>query len=341
MVTDVSATEVALDPEWLPHAFETNGRLAAVFVPRELRAKLLFLTDGQFKGAFRKASVEAEAVASACAAAPKAPLHFIFNTSFCCSTLLAKALEVPGTSTSLREPNILVNAAERLIAGEATNSKAELQLALRLLERPFATGEKVIVKPSNFANRLLEPMMELRPGSRAVLLYSGPATYLRSVAKRGLIARINARKLFQNLRAWTALDFGFSGAETFQQTDLQIAGLAWLMQIAHFRAVEDRLEPGRVMIVDAADFLADPADKLQRIQSLFGLGLDERRIAGIVDGPIFTKHSKSDVDYDRIARERDHEELTKIHKAEIDMVLRWLEAVASHCGIPLPPQAQF
>jgi hypothetical protein len=339
MAARIPAREVALDAEWLPHAFEPDGQhLTAVFVPRELRANLLFLTDGQFRGAYRKATFAVDALTSACAAAPRAPIHFIFNTSFCCSTLLAKALEVPGLSASLKEPNILVNVAERLIGGDTTQSNTELELALRLLERPFTAGEKVIAKPSNFANRLLDPILELRPESRALLLYSDAATFLRSIVKRGLVARINARRLYQNVAAWTSLDFGFSGEDIFQQTDLQIAALAWLMQIAHFQAIADRLGPERVMVVDAADLLADPANMLRQIQVLFGLGLDEGRIAAIVDGPVFAKHSKfSEVNYNERTRERDHKALSKVHEEELGMVLQWLDAVAGHCGVSLRP----
>ena len=339
MAAEISAREVALDAEWLPHQFEPDGRhLTAILVPRASRANLLFLTDGQFRGAYRKATFAADTLASACGALPKAPIHFIFNTSFCCSTLLARALEVPGLSASLREPNILVNVAERLIGGMSVQSNGELELALRLLERPISAGEKLIVKPSNFANRLLEPILELRPEACAVLLYSDAGTFLRSIAKRGLIARINARKLYCTAAAWTSLDLGFSGEETFQQTDLQIAALAWLIQIAHFQAVADRFGPDRVMIVNAENLLADTATILRDIQLLFGLALDERRIAAIVDGPVFTKHSKSsDVDYDRRTRERDHEALTEIHGEEIGMVLQWLEAVAGQCGVRLRP----
>jgi hypothetical protein len=163
--------DVALDPEWLPHAFERGGLdLISVLVPRSARSELLFLSDGHFKGEYRKATFPAVAVASEAAAAGEAPLHFIFHTSFCCSTLLAKALEVPGVSEILMEPNVLVDIAERPIQ-EDPEGNAELRLALRLLERPLEPGEKLIIKPSNFANRLLETVLALRTKSRAVLLY--------------------------------------------------------------------------------------------------------------------------------------------------------------------------
>jgi hypothetical protein len=181
-------------------------------------------------------------------------------------------------------------------------------------------------------------VLALRPGSRAVLLYSDAGTFLRSVLKRGLLGRINARKLYLNLVAWTSLEFGFSDEETFQQTDLQIAALAWLMQIAHFQRIADRFGPERVVVVDAADLLRDPATTLKRIQHFFGLNLGERQVAEIVEGPVFSKHSKSsEIDYSASARERDHEALIKVHGEELGMVVQWLQAVAGHLGVRLQP----
>lgn len=340
MAPALSVPDVALNPEWLPHAFEGNGeRLIFVFVPTATRANLLFLSDGHYRGEYRKETFPAAAVASEVVVAGHAPLHFIFNTSFCCSTLLAKALEVPGVSASLREPNILVDVAERLIQTRSGENAPQLELSLRLLERPLEGSQAIIVKPSNFANRLLEPALGLREGSRAVLLYSDAGTFLRSVLKRGLLARINARRLYQNLVAWTELEFGFSDSETFQQTDLQVAALAWLMQIAHFQSIADRFGPERVMVVDAADLLSEPATTLQRIQSLFGLGFSDEQVSEIVDGPAFSKHSKSSkADYSRAKRERDHEALMEVHGEELTMVLQWLDAVAAHLRVPLRPR---
>jgi hypothetical protein len=239
---------------------------------------------------------------------------------------------------SLSEPNILVNLAEQAERGTIAGEGA-LDLALRLLARPAQGSETVIVKPSSFANRLIGPVLNLRARSRGVLLYSSARTFLSSVIRRGLLGRINARRLYRSLISATVLDFAFSAADTFEQTDLQIAALAWLMQIALFDELSSRYGPDRLLLLDSADLLADPAGELEQVQSFFGLGLTDDQIGGIVDGPVFSRHSKNpDQDYNAEARERDVEALMEVHSDELIMVLQWLEAVAGHMKIPLRPR---
>ena len=197
----------------------------------------------------------------------------------------------------------------------------------------------MIVKPTNFANRLILPALETRPEARAVLLHSDLATLLRSLVKRGMWGRIWGRKLYRSAAAWTALDFGFDPGETFELTDLQVAGLAWLLQIHHFGEAVRRLGP-RAMVVDSADFTADPAAILGRVAAFFGLGLDAAAVAAIAAGPVFSSHSKfAQLDYSVGAREAEHEAALAAHGEEIGMVVKWIDAVARHCGAALDPAA--
>lgn len=334
------ARELALNPEWIPHAFEECANLDFVLVPRASRNNLVFLTDGQMRGAYPKAKAPVTAVKNEASVLKDSPLHFLFHTSFCCSTLLAKALEKKGTSASLSEPNVLVNLAEQMIAAR-TGTEERLELALQLLGRPFEPGEAIVVKPSSFANRLVEPALRLRPRSRGVLLYSDARTFLASVVRRGLLGRINARKLYVNLRSWSALDFGFSEDEIFEQTDLQIAALAWLMQMAHFDRLAATFGPGRLIVLDAAELLASPVTQLERVQSFFGLGFRTEEVEAIVSGPVFSSHSKDrGRPYGQKAREDEHEALLEAHSNELGMVLKWLNAVADHLRVPMNPGRQ-
>lgn len=340
-MTRPSIREVALNPDWIPHAFDATGQsLTSVLVPSAARTKLVFLTDGQFKDHFRKVTLPVESLAVEARPAIEAPLRFIFHTSFCCSTLLAKALGATGKASTLSEPNILVNLADQSLADPCATVRSRLDFALHLLARPLAPGETVVVKQSSFANRLIEPVLKIRPESRGLLLYSDPQTFLASVVRRGLLGRINARKLYRALAAPAALDFGFSQVETFEQTDLQIAALAWLMQIAHFNDLAGRLGPDRLMVLDAADLLADPVTKLRLVLSFFGLDVPSDQLRSIVEGKLFSTHSKfSDRPYDAKSRETDRDLAIKAHSAEVSMVVDWMHAVAQHLGVPLRPQS--
>lgn len=339
-MADGSAREVAIDPQWLPHTYDLSGaNLTSVFVPRHAHRELMFLSDEHFAGKFRKATHPAAEVARYAGQAPEAPLHFIFHTAFCCSTLMLKALDVPGRAFGLKEPDVLINLANRFIRSDDAPNRERLRLVLRLLARPFDARESVIVKPTNFANRLAIPVLETSPNSRAVLLYSDVRPLLRSILRRGMWGRIWGRRLYRTAASWTTLDLGYSQEEVFLLTDLQALALGWLMQMRHFAEVARRLGD-RVLLVDSSDFLADPARVLKQVSRLFRLGLDDAAIAAVASGPVFDRHSKfSDKDYGRSERAADQAAAEAAHSEELEMVVKWVEAVARHQNVELKPAA--
>lgn len=339
-MTGASARDLALDPEWLPQSFGPDGsELTFVRVPRAEHDRLMFLGDEHFAGKFIKRTERAAAVAAQMPPGPAAPLHFIFHTAFCASTLLVRALDIPGKTLGLKEPDVLINLANRLTRSDDGANRQRLRLVLRLLARPFGAGETVVVKPTNFANRLLLPALEEVPEARAILLYSDLPTLLRSLVKRGMWGRIWARRLYRSAAAWTSLNPGYDAGERFELTDLQVAGLAWLMQISHFDEVARRL-PERTMVVDSESLLAHPARTLLRAAEFFGVELDAAEADAIAGGPVFSRHSKfAQKDYSVAAREAEHDAAVAAHGEEIDMVVKWVEAVAAHCRTPMRPQA--
>ena len=336
------AREVALDPRWLPHTYDASGaNLTSILLRREDHRELMFLSDEHFKDRFRKVTFPARQIAALVGESQKAPIHFIFHTSFCCSTLMLRALDLPGRAFGLSEPDVLINLANRFIRSDDAANKERLRLVVRLLARPFEQGESMIVKPTNFANRLAMPVLEVSPESRAVLLYSDARTLLRSILKRGMWGRIWGRKLFQSNSLWTPLDFGFSSEEAFVLTDLQALALGWLMQMHQFGELKRRMGE-RITIVDSADFLANPARTLGRVSRLFELELDQSAIEQIVDGPTFARHSKfSERGYGQAERTADHSAAEAAHHDELEMVVKWVETVAAHMNVDLNPASTF
>ena len=144
--------------------------------------------------------------------------------------------------------------------------------------------------------------------------------------------------MYNNLSSWSDLKFGYEQSELLEQTDVQIAALAWLMHIHHFDAIAKTFGRERVMILDSANLIADPAAALAKAQDLFGLGLSKDEVTAISGGPAFSKHSKlSGQDYSVERRRLDHEAVVENHGEELSMVTGWIQAVASHLGAPLRP----
>jgi hypothetical protein len=336
-MADPTARDVARDPDWIPHTYDVAGaNLTLVRVPREARQELTFLTAKNFNERFAKVSLPAASIAAELGSVGRGPLHFIFHTAFCGSTLLAKALTIPTVAETLREPEVLVNLANRLTRSDDAANRQRLELVLKLFERPLTPSEAVIIKWTNFANRLVEPVLVMRPSARAVLMYSDVQTLLRSLLKRGLWGRRHGRQLHLQLSSWSGVNFGLDPAEMFELTDLQVAGLAWLSQIAHFDAVARTFGPERVMLLETTQLTNSPATALRSVLSF--LDLDSSSADEIAAGPVFSQHSKFSVGYGRQQREVDHATIDQAHGEELGMVTQWVDAVAAQLGLPLQPR---
>lgn len=339
-MNDVSVSDVIRSPEWLPHTYNMDGReLTFVQLPRAARSEIRFLFDNHFGVKFKKENFDETSLTAAIDQAIQGQINFIFHTSFCGSTLLARALEIPGTATSLKEPAVLINLANRIIDNDNRANGARLELVLRLLERPFSEGESVISKQSNFANRLVEPILRARAESRAILLYSDLTTYLISLLKRGMWGRILGRKWFAQLVNWSKLKLDLDSDEILKLTDMQIAALAWLMQIHHFDAMAKQFGE-RIMVLETSQMLGAPATTMHYVSNFFDLGLTATDAENIANGPIFTKHSKfTDRNYSVEERQRDTDAVGSANSEELAMVVKWLETFAVHHGVTLKPSA--
>ena len=321
------------DPQWLPSHWDRRGAtLALIHVPRARHGEFTFLADEYLAPA--KLPTIVIGIAEALAARPErspAP-HFIFHSAFCCSTLLARALDLPGAAMGLKEPQILNELADAARA-QALDADA-FGLAVDLLRRPFSADERVVIKPSNVANLLAPALMNADEGSRAIFLYAPLPRFLGSVAGKGLWGRRWVRRLYAQLLRDTGLQFGFADAEQFELSDLQIAALAWLMHHAQGAALISQF-PARVRTLDSEAFLARRADALEALAAHFQLRLDPGQAEQIAAGPVFATHSKE------LGRKFDPEQSLEPHQSmgivdeEIEMVMTWTQHVADHVGIPI------
>jgi hypothetical protein len=324
---------VAADPQWLPARWHADrGLVEFVYLPRSERAGLTFLSNEYLRPlSLETATVEVGRLGEALPA-PRSLPHFIFHSSFCASTLLGRALDVPGVSSTLLEPQILNDLAEGARRGALPREL--LQIVLGLLARPFAGGEIVAVKPSNVVNVLAPAIMDIDPAVRAIFLSAPLTGLLKSVADKGLWGRRWARRLYATIAGENGVHLGIGPAELFELTDMQVTALAWVQHHAQQLLLLQRFGP-RVRSLSSETFLANRPETLAAAAAHFGLPLDRRQARQIADGPVFRTHSKElgrAVSPDQPLARRGS---VPIIDEEIEMVRSWAQAVAANAGFSL------
>jgi hypothetical protein len=319
------------DPQWLAHRYDPgHDAVHLIAADRAMRNAATFLTDEFLPTAAAPVVVPRQ---QAIAMIPRIdPVHFIFHSAYCCSTLLAQVLDRAGLASTLKEPLILNDLVGwRHRGGNPAQVADRLDSALTLLSRAFVPGEAVIVKPSNVVNALAPTMMTLRPEAHAVLLYAPLRVFLTSIARKGMWGRLWVRELLAKQLADGMVDLGFAPEDYFRLTDLQVAAVGWIAQADLFA--------GRVRSLQSETLLATPRPALAALCTLFGLADDPATIDALAASEAFGRNAKDGKAYRAADRTREQIDGAAFHAEEIDKVLVWAEAVARGAGVALDPPA--
>lgn len=317
-------------PEWLAHRYDPiHDAVHFLVADRDLRRSSPFLTDEHLPAGnepliVRRSELRIE----------RKRVHFIFHSAYCCSTLLASALDIAGHAMALKEPvllNDIVGWRQRRAAPDAVSQV--LDDGLSLLARPFLPDEATIIKPSNVVNGLATAMMTLRPQAKAILLYAPLEAYLASIARKGMTGRLWVRELLSRQMVDGLIDLGFSPKDYLLQTDLQVAAIGWLAQFKLFADMATRW-PDRVRTLDSEVLTQNPKYALQIASSFFDMSPSDEALTAIVD-TVFARNSKDGSYFAAGQRDSDRNKGMTIHAAEIEQVRDWAWAVARHAGVPI------
>lgn len=338
MLAEDNWTAYVQDPTWLPHSYDARrDTLVFAHLPRETQRQMVFL-DPRFMPRDSKSEPAPITALGADAIRQQAgPLHFIFHTGFCCSTLLARALDIPGVSMGIKEPSILASFAEYWSNSRRTPGAFEaLTVTLDLLSRPLTRGEAQIVKPSTVVNHITPQLLHARPDAKAIVLFSSLDSFLRAIVRRGLDGRIFARELFHQFAPVIPLDEGFSDEDPMLLADLQIAAQAWLMQAAFMDSLAKRFGTSRVRVLDGNTLLANPMGTLCAIGAFFNLDMAPEIARSVVDGPVFQEHAKEfGRPFNAEEQRAQFDQAGVMHREELMRTKDWARALAIRSGAPL------
>lgn len=328
--------QLVTDPNWLLHRYdETNDHFQFLTVPRSLHRECTFLTAEHLPEDAPAVTLRRSDTQRV--VAQPAPVHFIFHSAYCCSTMLARALDIQSHSMGLKEPvilNDLVGWKRR--GGDGRQIAQVLDQSMNWLAKPFERGESIVVKPSNIVNALADAMLAMRPNARALLLYAPLETFVRSIAKKNLWGRLWVRTLLiGQIKDQMIAPFGMTSDDILQLSDLQVAAIGWLAQQALFGALIDKYGPARVRSLNSENLLANQPASMKALCELFALNLSPAELDTVLAGPAFKRHSKLDMEFDASARESEHANAAELHADEIAKVCEWARVTAKRMNIPL------
>lgn len=291
--------EIENDPYWFPDRLSPDLRtMTFVRVARRALIDSPFLDQRLLVEPRQETVIDLTRSDSAAATvrltANTRPPAFIFHTSFCSSTLMARALQADGEILALKEPRILFEAANMLRAPETqVNQRTKRQIAgliLGLLNRRFDPVERIVLKPTNLANNWLP--YAIATGCQVLLMYSELRSFLVSVLMRNEPGRLFARSIFGALVQEGTPLTKIPVAQALLFTDAQIAALAWRQQMELFASAAAAAPRGQVKTLWSEDFHDRTQDVLRAAFLHFGTGLSPNVLSAIASYAHFGTDAK-------------------------------------------------
>ena len=323
--------DIINDPEWLPHDYDpASDRILFIRLSQQARQSLTFLAEAPVGDASNAQWIAGDQLRSA--RFDSVPVHFIFHSAFCRSTLLVRAFGTLNGISGQSEPKIL-----HALAGTPMDERVKslLPIIVRLLGRPWDAESSVVIKPSNVANSLIPALMGCDTRSKSIILYSNLRGFLHSVAKKGLPGRIWGRRLMAHNGKHIPLNLGMDGAAQFELSDMQAASVAWLLHQWQFSHVISQF-PNRLRSIESDQFNSQKLETLEAGTQLFDATIEQMELKAVAEGDLFSTHAKLGGDFDATIADQERKATSEILDEEIEQVAHWIEVIQGQLNFKLP-----
>ena len=333
----VSVSRLMFDPEFYPFAWRpAEGCTEFLIVDEDLLHRAPFVDQRIAPHARGHFSIETRQLLELAGQLPPARLSFVFHTAFCCSTLLARSLAACDAFFALKEPQLLRCLSDlRHHEGPPVNDWAPLlKTHLRLLTRPYVTGDHVVVKASNVANNLLPDVLRHLPRSRVVLLYGPLEDFLVSCLKKPGSTQAKIPALLARVAGYGDFLARFPQfADTRHLEFLQQCALLWLVQ-QHDALQHVRSEPERVLPLDFRSLLESPRETLCAVGRFLGHEPDRRDLQMMTGADVMGRHAKDpNLRFDASTRREENAAVQRAHRDAICSARDWLAPALEASGV--------
>lgn len=270
------------------------------------------------------------------------PPRFIFHTAFCSSTYLSRCLDVDGMTVSLREPQILLDAAnaKRLQWRSKTTGLGYsdlARLALLLLQKHVEPSEKLIIKPINSVNNIVDELAGFVSPGKTLMLYTGAKNFLLSTLKKGEEAKHTVRSMFDLIRCDFPNLANLRLTDAIHMTDMKLIMTLWRLHIEQAsQALQQPGAAGQMASLYGEHLIDDPLRALQAANRFLDLGIPEQQIESIATGSgRFQDAKNAGQSFSTERRKEAYRKVETFYGADIDNGLNWM--ARNNPGTPLLP----
>lgn len=337
--------DVILNPEFLAYKFnfDTESVEFIKISDAEIR-QVTWLKHQSIDPQRQLVAVPLTAVCDALeASAQVAPrVDYIFHTAYCASTFLSRCVDVPGVTLSLREPQLLLDAAnaKRLqwqSRVAAYNYQTLIEVALKLFQKHCANSERLVIKPINSVNNIVAELLAHNSRSKALMLYTDARNFTLSALRKGESARQTIRAMFDLLRC----DFPHLSklrlSDAIHMSDLKLILTFWRLQIEQAEQTWVQLPSSDSLgSIYAERLINSPRTALIAVDRFFDLALGEEKISEIANSEVARTDAKNPSQQFSIeARTASYEKLQLFFGADLENGLAWLSN--NNAGTKLKP----
>lgn len=233
-------------------------------------------------------------------------LHLILHTALCCSTLLARYLDLISPCFVLREPNFFAQIAMRRPRGPfdissgvkpAANMQEDeweqiFDLGMQLMARTYAPGETVIIKVNDLCNVLGEVSLKRDSRTKILFLFVGLRTFVLSSLQSEKRRAWVKRRLLDNELTIKEIP-QLAEIETKSLTDAQGGAFLWLLNSALCSRMLGGPYGDRVSTLDGELVSESPRETLGTVAEFFDVTLDQAQLEAALVHPSISRYSKN------------------------------------------------
>jgi hypothetical protein len=337
-----SAEELLRSPDFYPLKMDFGNGMVSFLPMSPATYKASSFLDGRTQPASSdRYDIPAADLQFAGAEVPPSPnrVHYIFHAAFCCSTLLARYLELIPPCFVLKEPLFLTQMAvvrPRAIAAQLVGSgvcnndgaldAAEwtplLDLCVRLLGRGYAPEDIVAIKVNDICNSLGELLLARDAASQAVFVTIGLKDFLLVLLKSPDRRQWLRGRLLKAQKD-AAIIPELAGFDPVQMSDAEGGAYLWALNEA-LRARLCSLGQSRVLTLPGEEISDAPAKAVRAVANHFGLPDSDGWPKDIFCGATAATYAKDPSRaYDAGSRRKELKTLRKQIGAEADRGVEW------------------